>query len=130
MKKLNIAISALMAMCGCAFAERDMAIYRGKLTSDMNANGYAITNAATPTNNSDVATKEYVDTHSGAAVIDVRTNGVSAITSKIANIFSELFTVFSKLSTELFSFSTELSTELFLCIGCKRGRSPVQRICV
>ena len=59
MRKLAALAFALSTLA--LFAERDMAIYRGKLTSDLNANGKRITSVGSPLNPGDAANKEYVD---------------------------------------------------------------------
>ena len=55
-------VSIWAAMSGTALG-RDTAIYNGKLTSDLKANGFTVTGLATPTNGTDAATKEYVDAY-------------------------------------------------------------------
>ena len=55
-------VSILSAMSGTALG-RDTAIYNGKLTSDLKANGFTVTGLATPTNGTDAATKAYVDAY-------------------------------------------------------------------
>ena len=63
MRKLAALAFALSSLA--LFAERDMAIYRGKLTSDLNANGNRITSVDLPLDAGDAANKEYVDAHGG-----------------------------------------------------------------
>ena len=60
MKRLIAIGCAALAAATCAFG-RDTAIYNGKLTSDLNANGNAVTSLKEPSADSDAATKKYVD---------------------------------------------------------------------
>ncbi len=60
MKRLTAIGFAALAAAACAFG-RDTAIYNGKLTSDLNANGNAVTSLKEPSADSDAATKKYVD---------------------------------------------------------------------
>ena len=60
MKRLIAIGCAALAASTCAFG-RDTAIYNGKLTSDLNANGNAVTSLKEPSADSDAATKKYVD---------------------------------------------------------------------
>ena len=73
MRKLAALAFALSSLA--LFAERDMAIYRGKLTSDLNANGNRITSVDLPLDAGDAANKEYVDAHGGGC----DTNAVDAL---------------------------------------------------
>ena len=73
MRKLAALAFALSSLA--LFAERDMAIYRGKLTSDLNANGNRITSVGLPLDAGDAANKEYVDAHGGGC----DTNAVDAL---------------------------------------------------
>ena len=75
MRKLAALAFALSSLA--LFAERDMAIYRGKLTSDLNANGNRITSVDLPLDAGDAANKEYVDAHGGGGGCD--TNAVDAL---------------------------------------------------
>lgn len=65
MRKLAALAFALSSLA--LFAERDTAIYRGKLTSDLNANGNRITSVGLPLDAGDAANKEYVDAHAVTA---------------------------------------------------------------
>ena len=60
MKRLIAIGCAALVAATCAFG-RDTAIYNGKLTSDLNANGNAVTSLKEPSADSDAATKKYVD---------------------------------------------------------------------
>ena len=71
-------VSILAAMSGTAFG-RDTAIYNGKLTSDLKANGFTVTGLATPTNKTDAATKAYVDAALGTHTAD--TNNPHKVTA-------------------------------------------------
>lgn len=77
MRKLAALAFALSSLA--LFAERDMAIYRGKLTSDLNANGKRITSVGSPLNPGDAANKEYVD-----ALTVATTNRVAALETAMA----------------------------------------------
>ena len=75
MRKLAALAFALSSLA--LFAERDMAIYRGKLTSDLNANGNRITSVDLPLDAGDAANKEYVDAHGGGCdtnAVDILAN--------------------------------------------------------
>ena len=66
MKRLIAIGCAALAAATCAFG-RDTAIYNGKLTSDLNANGNAVTSLKEPNADSDAATKKYVDAATAGA---------------------------------------------------------------
>ena len=59
-----------------------MAIYRGKLTSDLNANGNRITSVDLPLDAGDAANKEYVDAHGG---IDTNAVDILANSAVVTN---------------------------------------------
>ena len=71
-------VSIWAAMSGTALG-RDTAIYNGKLTSDLKANGFTVTGLATPTNKTDAATKAYVDAALGTHTAD--TNNPHKVTA-------------------------------------------------
>jgi hypothetical protein len=66
MKRLIAIGCTALAAATCAFG-RDTAIYNGKLTSDLNANGNAVTSLKEPNADSDAATKKYVDAATAGA---------------------------------------------------------------
>ncbi len=57
-------------------------IYNGQLQNNLDANGKLILNLGVPVNPNDAASKNYVDTHGGGAVLSVftRTGAVAAAT--------------------------------------------------
>ena len=81
MRKLAALAFALSSLA--LFAERDMAIYRGKLTSDLNANGNRITSVDLPLDAGDAANKEYVDAHGGG--IDTNAVDILANSAVVTN---------------------------------------------
>ena len=81
MRKLAALALALSSLA--LFAERDMAIYRGKLTSDLNANGNRITSVDLPLDAGDAANKEYVDAHGGG--IDTNAVDILANSAVVTN---------------------------------------------
>lgn len=65
MKELAVcAALCTTVLCGTSWA-RETALYQGRLTSDLNGGGFAITNLASPSAESDAATKGYVDSIGG-----------------------------------------------------------------
>ena len=96
MRKLAALAFALSSLA--LFAERDMAIYRGKLTSDLNANGNRITSVDLPLDAGDAANKEYVDAHGGGIdtnAVDILANSAvvtNALTVATTNRVSALET--------------------------------------
>ena len=103
MRKLAALAFALSSLA--LFAERDMAIYRGKLTSDLNANGKRITSVGSPLNPGDAANKEYVDSHGGGCdtnAVDILANAAvvtNALTVATTNRVAALETATNNLSS-------------------------------
>ena len=104
MRKLAALAFALSSLA--LFAERDMAIYRGKLTSDLNANGNRITSVDLPLDAGDAANKEYVDAHGGCDTnaVDALANSAvvtNAITVAVTNRVAALETATNNLSSSV-----------------------------
>ena len=105
MRKLAALAFALSSLA--LFAERDMAIYRGKLTSDLNANGKRITSVGSPLNPGDAANKEYVDAHGGGCdtnAVDALANSAvvtNALTVATTNRVAALETATNNLSSSV-----------------------------
>lgn len=107
MKRLKISFAVAMLALASTFA-RDTPILNGKLTSDLNANGNAVTSLKEPSAESDAATKKYVDaatadagkvqsvnSQTGAVVLAasdvgaVATNDFSAATNALAEAIAK-----------------------------------------
>ena len=106
MRKLAALAFALSSLA--LFAERDMAIYRGKLTSDLNANGNRIASVGSPLNPGDAANKEYVDAHGGGGcdtnAVDILANSAvvtNALTVATTNRVAALETATNNLSSSV-----------------------------
>ena len=105
MRKLAALAFALSSLA--LFAERDMAIYRGKLTSDLNANGNRITSVDLPLDAGDAANKEYVDAHGGGCdtnAVDILANSAvvtNALTVATTNRVAALETATNNLSSSV-----------------------------
>ena len=105
MRKLAALAFALSSLA--LFAERDMAIYRGKLTSDLNANGNRITSVDLPLDAGDAANKEYVDAHGGGCdtnAVDILANSAvvtNALTVATTNRVAALETATGNLSSSV-----------------------------
>ena len=96
------------------FAERDTAIYRGKLTSDLNANGNRITSVGLPLDAGDAANKEYVDAHGGCDTnaVDILANSAvvtNALTVATTNRVAALETATNNLSSCVSSLASSVS---------------------
>ena len=110
MRKLAALAFALSSLA--LFAERDMAIYRGKLTSDLNANGNRITSVDLPLDAGDAANKEYVDAHGGGIdtnAVDILANSAvvtNAITVATTNRIAALETATNNLSSSVSSLQS------------------------
>ena len=83
MRKLAALAFALSSLA--LFAERNTAIYRGKLTSDLNANGNRITSVGLPLDAGDAANKEYVDSHGGGGGCDTNAVDILANSAVVTN---------------------------------------------
>ena len=109
MRKLAALAFALSSLA--LFAERDMAIYRGKLTSDLNANGNRITSVDLPLDAGDAANKEYVDAHGGGCdtnAVDIIANSAvvtNALTVATTNRVAALETATGNLSSSVSSLA-------------------------
>ena len=110
MRKLAAFAFALSSLA--LFAERDMAIYRGKLTSDLNANGNRITSVDLPLDAGDAANKEYVDAHGGGIdtnAVDILANSAvvtNALTVATTNRVAALETATGNLSSSVSSLAS------------------------
>ena len=110
MRKLAALAFALSSLA--LFAERDMAIYRGKLTSDLNANGNRITSVDLPLDAGDAANKEYVDAHGGGIdtnAVDILANSAvvtNALTVATTNRVAALETATNNLSSSVSSLTS------------------------
>ena len=127
MRKLAALAFALSSLA--LFAERDMAIYRGKLTSDLNANGNRITSVDLPLDAGDAANKEYVDAHGGCDTnaVDILANSAvvtNALTVATTNRIAALETATNNLTS---SVSALESSKLDVAGGTVTGDLEVKK---
>ena len=130
MRKLAALAFALSSLA--LFAERDMAIYRGKLTSDLNANGNRITSVDSPLNPGDAANKEYVDAHGGGSgcdtnAVDALANSAvvtNALTVSTTNRVAALETATNNLSSSVFSLASSKANKSTLNAHIMDSRNP------
>ena len=127
MRKLAALAFALSSLA--LFAERDMAIYRGKLTSDLNANGNRITSVDLPLDAGDAANKEYVDAHGGCdtnAVYILANSAVvtNALTVATTNRVAALETATNNLSSSVSSLASSKANKSTLNAHIMDSRNP------
>ena len=128
MRKLAALAFALSSLA--LFAERDMAIYRGKLTSDLNANGNRITSVDLPLDAGDAANKEYVDAHGGGIdtnAVDILANSAvvtNALTVATTNRVAALETAADNLSSSVSGLASSKADKSALTAHTENTDNP------